>query len=141
VKIVPTSPHAAVLKHAALAVTHCGHGTTIRALAAGVPLVCMPMGRDQNDTAARVVNRGAGVRIKPAAKPGAIKKAIETVLANPRYAAGARALADAITREAGDPIAEIEAITSSAKPMAGGATTPASPRSAASAAGTHARAG
>lgn len=113
VVIVPTAPHAVVLQHAAAAITHCGHGTTLRALAAGVPLVCMPMGRDQNDTAARVVARGAGVRIKPTAPAAAIRRAVQTVLAEPRFATGARALRDAIAREATevDPIALIEQLT------------------------------
>jgi MGT family glycosyltransferase len=132
--IVPTAPHAVVLKHAALTITHCGHGTAIRSLAAGVPLVCIPMGRDQNDTAARVVYRGAGVRLKPAATAAAVRRAIETVLTDPRYRAGARALADAIVRDAGDPIAEIEALTPASKRSAGvAATVPPSARVAASA--------
>lgn len=100
VVVVPTAPHGHVLPHAHAMITHCGHGSTIRALAAGVPLVCMPMGRDQNDTAARVVARGAGVRIKPTASVAAITRAVEAVLREPRYAAGARALKDALAREA-----------------------------------------
>ena len=61
VYVCASAPHSAILKQASAVVTHAGHGTVIRALAAGVPLVCMPMGRDQNDTAARVVYHGAGV--------------------------------------------------------------------------------
>jgi MGT family glycosyltransferase len=108
--IVPTAPHGLVFPHAAAAVTHCGHGTTIRALAAGVPLVCMPMGRDQNDTAARVVARGAGVRVKPTAVAAAIRSAVEAVLREPRYGEAARALRDAMAREARevDPVALLE---------------------------------
>ena len=69
VQVVRSAPHAQVLREAAAVVTHCGHGTTIKALAAGVPLVCLPMGRDQLDVAARVVHRGAGVRLDVAAEP------------------------------------------------------------------------
>jgi hypothetical protein len=36
------------------------HGTTLKGLTAGVPLVCLPMGRDQDDTAARGVSRRRG---------------------------------------------------------------------------------
>jgi MGT family glycosyltransferase len=110
VVVVKTAPHSQVLAKASLAITHCGHGTTIRALAAGVPLVCIPMGRDQNDTAARVVARGAGVRLTPTAPEPKIRKAVERVLAGPHYAAAARALADAIRREVGelDPIGILE---------------------------------
>src|SRR5204863_9718645 len=46
VVVVRSAPHAEVLRHASLLVTHCGHGTTMRGLAAGIPMVCMPMGRD-----------------------------------------------------------------------------------------------
>ena len=46
-----------------LTVTHCGHGTVMKSLAAGVPMVCIPMGRDQNDNAARIVHHGAGLRL------------------------------------------------------------------------------
>jgi len=54
-------PHAAVLPHASLVVTHAGFGTVQAALAAGVPLVCLPSGRDQPANAARVAALGAGV--------------------------------------------------------------------------------
>ncbi len=110
VVVVPTAPHSKVLERAALAITHCGHGTTLRALAAGVPLVCIPMGRDQNDTAARVVARGAGVRIKPTASVAKIRSAVEGALRDSRFASAARGLAEAIHREAQelDPVELLE---------------------------------
>jgi UDP:flavonoid glycosyltransferase YjiC (YdhE family) len=98
VVIVRTAPHGEVLKQASVCVTHCGHGTTLKALAAGVPLVCIPMGRDQNDTAARVIAQGAGVRLKPAAKPEQIRNAIFTVIRGPQRRAAER-LAAAIADE------------------------------------------
>ena len=61
------APHSAVFAQADAVITHAGHGTVIRALACGVPLVCLPMGRDQNDNAARVVARGVGLRLSPKA--------------------------------------------------------------------------
>jgi len=88
------------LKDAAAAITHCGHGTVIRALAAGVPLVCMPMGRDQNDNAARVVFHGAGVRLSPAASADRIGAAVRQVLDDPRYRERARRLSENIVRDA-----------------------------------------
>jgi UDP:flavonoid glycosyltransferase YjiC (YdhE family) len=60
-----SAPHSLVFPHAAAVVTHAGHGTVIRALACGVPLLCMPMGRAQPGNAARVVARGAGLRLAP----------------------------------------------------------------------------
>ena len=52
-------PHLLAFPHADLVITHGGHGTVITALSFGVPVVCVPMGRDQCDNAARVVWRGA----------------------------------------------------------------------------------
>jgi len=53
-------PHGAILPHAAAVVTHGGHSTIMAALADGVPLVRMPMGRDQNANAERIAALGAG---------------------------------------------------------------------------------
>ena len=50
--------HADVLPYCSAVLTHGGHGTVIKTLAAGVPLVVAPLGRDQPDNAARVVRAG-----------------------------------------------------------------------------------
>lgn len=99
VLVVPSAPHDQILAEASLAITHCGHGTTMKALAAGVPMVCIPMGRDQNDTAARVVHHDAGVRLSPKASTANIRKAVEKVLADPRYRQGATLLARRLADE------------------------------------------
>lgn len=99
VHVVASAPHNPLLRRAALAVTHCGHGTTLKALAAGVPLVCIPMGRDQRDTAARVVHQGAGVRLAPGASVDAIRGAVTTVLGDSAYGREARRLAATIAEE------------------------------------------
>ena len=54
VSVVAAAPHSAVLREAAAVVTHGGHGTVIRALAADVPVLVLPHGRDQADNGARV---------------------------------------------------------------------------------------
>jgi MGT family glycosyltransferase len=100
VHVCRSAPHGQILRQAAAVVSHCGHGTVIRALAAGVPLLCMPMGRDQNDNAARVTARGAGVRIAAKASPAAIRKAVERVLKDPGYRAGAETLGRRIAEDA-----------------------------------------
>ena len=112
--VVRSAPHAALFPEAAAVVTHAGMGTVTRALVAGVPLVCLPMGRDQLDVAARVVHVGAGVRLRPGAKPAAIAAAVERVIREPgfRIAAariGASLLADA---EAQRGVVELEALAS-----------------------------
>lgn len=63
VQVVRSAPHDAVFPDASAIVTHAGMGTVTRALAHGLPLVCMPMGRDQDDIAARVRWHGAGIRL------------------------------------------------------------------------------
>jgi MGT family glycosyltransferase len=92
VQVVASAPHQAVLREAAAVVTHAGHGIVMKALAADVPLLCMPMGRDQNDNAARVVAHGAGLRLKPGAAPRAIGRAVRRLLDEPGFAASAARL-------------------------------------------------
>jgi UDP:flavonoid glycosyltransferase YjiC (YdhE family) len=94
-------PHAAVLPQAALLVTQCGMGGITKALAHGVPLVCLPLVGDQPDNAARVVARGAGVRLAPDASPEQIRAAILRVLAEPRFRAEAQRLAGVLADEDG----------------------------------------
>jgi MGT family glycosyltransferase len=96
VQVVRSAPHSEVLKHAAAVVTHAGHGTVIKTLAAGVPQVCLPLGRDQLDNAARVAFHGAGLRLKPKADPRAIAAAVKRVIDEPAFAQNARRLAEAI---------------------------------------------
>jgi MGT family glycosyltransferase len=100
VHVCASAPHSELLKEAAVAITHCGHGTVIRALAAGVPLVCMPMGRDQNDNAARVTARGAGVRLTPKASAEKIHHAVRQLLTQPQYRERARRLGELIVADA-----------------------------------------
>ena len=112
VTVVERAPHSEVLRHAAAVVTHAGHGTVIKALAAGVPVVAIPLGRDQLDNAARVAHHGAGLRLKPKAQPEAIARAVRRVLDEPSFAAGAQRLADAIAADTAEDRAadELEAL-------------------------------
>jgi MGT family glycosyltransferase len=112
VTVVERAPHTEVLRHASAVVTHAGHGTVIKALAAGVPVVAIPLGRDQLDNAARVAHHGAGLRLKPKAAPEAIARAVQRVLDEPSFAAGAQRLATAIAAETAEDraVAELEAL-------------------------------
>ena len=92
-------PHARVLPEASLVVTNAGLGTVHAALTQGLPIVCLPIGRDQPDNAARVVRHGAGVRLSPKSGSVAIGAAIQTVLGEPTFSAAARRLAAAIADE------------------------------------------
>jgi MGT family glycosyltransferase len=99
VQVVRSAPHSEVLREAAAVVTHGGHGATIKALAAGVPLVCLPMGRDQLDVAARVVHHGAGLRLDPSVEPGEIAAALRRVLDEPGHRRAAERIAAVIADE------------------------------------------
>ncbi len=114
--------HAQVFPYAAAVVTHAGHGTVIRALAAGVPLVCIPVGRDQPGNAARVAARGAGLHVSPKAEPPAIRQAIQKVLDVSGYRASARKLSEVIRRDAQScaAIEELERIAYVQEPVAEG---------------------
>lgn len=92
-------PHAHVLPEAAAVITHGGHGTVMAALRHGLPLVCLPMGRDQGDVAARVVSSGAGVRLAARSRANKIAAAIERVLGDPSFTGAARRLAAAIAED------------------------------------------
>jgi UDP:flavonoid glycosyltransferase YjiC (YdhE family) len=101
VVVVRSAPHGPLLREASVLLTHCGHGTTMRGLVAGVPLVCLPMGRDQNDTAARVVERGAGERLSPGASVRRIRRTVRRVLETPSYRINARLLGESIASREG----------------------------------------
>lgn len=92
VAVVPAAPHAELLPRAAAMITHAGHGTLVKALAAGVPFVAMPFGRDQNELAARAARIGAAVTVRSGARPPRIAAAVRRVLEEPahREAAAAR---------------------------------------------------
>jgi MGT family glycosyltransferase len=99
VTVVQRAPHSEVLRHASAVVTHAGHGTVIKSLAAGVPVVALPLGRDQLENAARVAHHGAGLRLKAKASPDAIARAVGRVLDEPSFRANAERLAAAIAAE------------------------------------------
>jgi UDP:flavonoid glycosyltransferase YjiC (YdhE family) len=94
--VVDAAPHDEVMRESSLVVTHCGHGTIMRAIAHGLPMLGLPMGRDQNDNAARIVARRAGLRLTPDAEPEAIRAALTTLLADTQFAASAKHLRAAI---------------------------------------------
>ena len=100
VSVIPSAPHTRILEEAATVVTHGGHGTVVKSLAAGVPMVVMHHGRDQADNAARVVTRGAGIAVKRAASQQKIAAAVRATLTDARYRQAAQRLGASIRRDA-----------------------------------------
>jgi MGT family glycosyltransferase len=100
VTVVASAPHRQILPHASVVITHGGHGTVVKALAAGVPLVLLPHGRDQGDTSVRVSLLGAGVTLSRSARPAAIARAVRLVIQEVSYRKAAQRLGDIVRRDA-----------------------------------------
>ncbi|MFI4991376.1 MAG: nucleotide disphospho-sugar-binding domain-containing protein [Solirubrobacterales bacterium] len=103
-------PHRSVFPHAALVITHAGWQTINAALADGVPLLCIPDGRDQPDNAARVLVAGAGLRASKNAPSRKLRSAITRSLGDPMLKQGAEVIATALARSDGGEtiVAELE---------------------------------
>ena len=97
-------PQQDVLGHAAAAVVHGGSGSMLGAIAAGVPLVVVPLFADQPQNARRVAEVGAGLAVEPnredpEATAAALRAAVSRVLEEPSYGDRARGLADELRAE------------------------------------------
>jgi MGT family glycosyltransferase len=111
-QVVRFVPHEQVVPDASLVVTHAGLGTIMKAFAYGVPLVCMPMGRDQFFNAARVEALGAGMTIAVDTDATAIAEAVRRALEDQTLRSNARHLAGLVATYGGeaDAVAEIESV-------------------------------
>lgn len=89
-------PQRAVLARADLCVTHAGLNTALECLAAGVPMLALPLTHDQPGVAARIAQSGTGLRLHPwQRRRPAITRAVQTLLSDPRFGAAARGFAAA----------------------------------------------
>lgn len=113
-------PHDVVLRGAALLVTHAGHGTALKGLSHGVPMLCIPMGRDQDDNAARIAALGAGLTLRPKASVEELRAAIRRMLDTPSYGEAARRVSATIARAEGerDAVEVIEELAARGTPAA-----------------------
>jgi MGT family glycosyltransferase len=86
-------PHKAVFTEAALVVTHGGLGTLMAAFEAGVPTLCLPLGRDQELNARQAQELGASRLVSPEADADELRRELEDALSSEplREAAGAMA--------------------------------------------------
>jgi MGT family glycosyltransferase len=100
VTVVASAPHAQVLEHARAVVTHGGHGTVMKTLAAEVPMVVMPHGRDQKDNGVRVRARGAGLVLSRNASSRRIATAVQRLLDDSSFTENARSLGAVVRRDA-----------------------------------------
>ena len=101
IEVVEWVELADVLARASVVVCHGGSGTTLATLAAGIPLVVIPLLADQPTNAAMVDDLGAGISIRAeadgdtphgltAADVPRVRTALQTVLTTESYAAAGR---------------------------------------------------
>jgi len=89
--------HDPILRRAALVLTHGGHGTAMRALRYGVPMVVIPgLAGDQPFVAAAVQEWGAGRALPGDAGADAMRAAAHEVLSEPSFRDNARRRATAL---------------------------------------------
>jgi MGT family glycosyltransferase len=112
-QVVQFVAHEDVFAAASLVVTHAGLGTVMTALSQGLPMVCLPMGRDQFFNAMRVEALGAGRTLPADAERSVIAEAVSALLADDSVRAGAKRMASVIASYGGatDAVREVEAIT------------------------------
>jgi UDP:flavonoid glycosyltransferase YjiC (YdhE family) len=86
-------PQAHLLRRAAVVVSHGGSGTTLGALAHGLPLVLVPQAADQFDNAARAEAAGAAVVLRPGEVTAeSVRAALGRVLGEPAFREAARSI-------------------------------------------------
>lgn len=86
-------PHEMVLPHMAAVITHAGLSTIMAGLEAGLPLVCIPQGRDQHLNAARVEACGVGVVVNPAETAAQLAPAVHALLRDEAFRVAAQRMA------------------------------------------------
>jgi UDP:flavonoid glycosyltransferase YjiC (YdhE family) len=83
--------HDPIIRRAALVITHGGHGTAMRSLLHGVPMVVIPgLAGDQPFVAAAVAEFGAGIALPGDASSAAMREAAQKVLGTPSFAEQAK---------------------------------------------------
>jgi UDP:flavonoid glycosyltransferase YjiC (YdhE family) len=91
VVVFATADHDDLMRRANLVVTHGGHGTFMRALKHGLPMVVIPgLGGDQPINGAAAEEWGVGRALPPDATAEAMRQAVESILNTPSYRARAQ---------------------------------------------------
>jgi UDP:flavonoid glycosyltransferase YjiC (YdhE family) len=86
-------PMSAILETASLLVFHGGSGTMLASLAAGVPMVALPVAADQPENADRCVAAGVALALDPDTRDAAgVREAAARVLGDPSFRTAALAL-------------------------------------------------
>lgn len=113
-------PQSLILSRCDLVLTHGGWNTTLAALAAGLPLVMLPISADQPENAARCASLGAAAVVSPEERtPGAIRAAVREALADASYRRNAERVRDQIAALPGLPhaVALLERLAAERQPL------------------------
>ena len=86
-------PQNMVMPHTAAMVGHGGSGSTLMAMAAGLPLAVVPLFADQPHNARRIAELGAGMARSPEAVSAGLADAVRALIDEPRYRRAAQAVA------------------------------------------------
>jgi MGT family glycosyltransferase len=77
-------PHAKILEQSNLLISHAGHGSVMKALWYGVPMVLIPWGRDQPGVAARAARLGTAIVVeRDQLQRPSLTRAIDAALSGP----------------------------------------------------------
>jgi UDP:flavonoid glycosyltransferase YjiC (YdhE family) len=115
--------HELLLPHMAAVISHGGLSTITAAMTAGVPVLCIPQGRDQSDNADRVVASGMGRAVAADATRAEVGAALTGLLDDPASRRQARRFAAAIAGLGGGDVAtdEVEHLAAGPVETAGAA--------------------
>jgi len=102
--VVAYAPQLELLRRSSVAVTHAGLNTVLDAMAAGVPMVAVPITNEQPGIAARVAWVGTGEAIAHKhLTPQTLRAAIIRVQSNPSYRAAAERIRSSVQAGGGAP--------------------------------------
>ena len=108
-------PQDLVLPECTVAVTHGGAGSTMGALAFGLPLLLIPQGADQFFNTERVVAAGAGIGLLPGElSAAAVREAVRALMQDEAYRTAAASIAREIAAmpDAADAVVALERLAS-----------------------------
>ena len=100
--VVHNAPQLAVLERTTITFCHGGTNTVLESLAAGVPVLAMPLAGDQFGSAARLVRCGAGDVVPSPPSRGQLHRLLKLLLHEPRYRERAQVMRHSIEKAGGE---------------------------------------
>lgn len=125
-RLVEWISYSQTMPRCALVICHAGHGTMVRSLASGAPVVAVPHAGDMAENAARAAWAGVGVRLPwRLLSPRTLRLVVRHALADVGLSARARELsAWAAAHDGAERAADLVEALARARLGAGGATSP-----------------